>query len=422
MAFQQGLSGLNAASKGLDVIGNNVANASTVGFKTGSAHFGDVYATSLSATGGGGGGSQVGIGTSVLAIQQQFTQGNTTSTNNPLDIAINGGGFFKLISDNGVSYTRNGQFHTDKAGYIVNDLDYKLMGYEVDASGNVLSGNPKPIHLSEGNVPPLPTGKDATSKAVLNLDSRLSPPTISPFNAADSSSYNYSTPMTVYDSLGNEHVVNFYFVKTATAANQPSVWDMHATFDGANPQTITPALTFDTNGMLTSGMPVNLPQTWAIANGAVSPIGSGLSNWGIDFTGTTHFGGANSVNSMLGGGYGQGALTSISVSPDGVIRGNYSNGQSRNLAQVVLTTFANPNGLINLGNNQYQGTSASGDALDGVPQSGTRGVLKSLSVEEANVDLTAELVNMITMQRNYQANAQTIKTQDQIMQTLVNLR
>ena len=122
MAFQQGLSGLNAASKGLDVIGNNVANASTVGFKTGSAHFGDVYATSLSATGGGGGGSQVGIGTSVLAIQQQFTQGNTTSTNNPLDIAINGGGFFKLISDNGVSYTRNGQFHTDKAGYIVNDL------------------------------------------------------------------------------------------------------------------------------------------------------------------------------------------------------------------------------------------------------------------------------------------------------------
>ena len=169
-------------------------------------------------------------------------------------------------------------------------------------------------------------------------------------------------------------------------------------------------------------MPVALPTTWAITSGAASPLGTGLPNWNIDFTGSTSYAGESTVNSQYQGGYAQGSLSSISIGADGTILGNYSNGQTKNLAQIVLTTFPNSNGLLNIGNNLYQASSTSGAGLDGAPGSGSRGVLQSSAVEESNVDLTAELVNMITLQRNYQANAQSIKTQDQIMQTLVNLR
>ncbi|MDR0439860.1 MAG: flagellar hook-basal body complex protein, partial [Candidatus Accumulibacter sp.] len=183
-------------------------------------------------------------------------------------------------------------------------------------------------------------------------------------------------------------------------------------------------LSFDTNGALTTPTPIpmQLPTTWAITTGAESPLGSGQPNWNIDFSGTTSFAGATTITSQYQGGYGQGMLASISISTDGVILGNYTNEQSRPLAQIVLSTFANPNGLIDAGNNLYYGTLTSGQPLVGVPESGTRGMLRQLAVEESNVDLTTELVTMITLQRNYQANAQTIRTQDQIMQTLVNLR
>ena len=159
-----------------------------------------------------------------------------------------------------------------------------------------------------------------------------------------------------------------------------------------------------------------------MTTGAATPLGSGLPNWNVDFSGTTSFAGDSKVNSQYQGGFSQGALSSISISPDGIVLGNYSNGQTKNLAQVVLTTFPNVNGLLNVGNNLYQATAASGEGLDGTPGAGARGVLQASAVEESNVDLTAELVNMITLQRNYQANAQSIKTQDQIMQTIVNLR
>ena len=184
------------------------------------------------------------------------------------------------------------------------------------------------------------------------------------------------------------------------------------------------SLNFDTNGMLTPTPtpPMALPTGWTITTGAETPLGSGQPNWQMDFTGTTSFAGASTVTSQYQGGYAQGELSSISISTDGIILGNYSNGQNKPLAQIVLSTFANPNGLIDAGNNLYQATTTSGQPLVGTPESGTRGLLRQLAVEESNVDLTTELVNMITLQRNYQANAQTIRTQDQIMQTLVNLR
>ena len=415
MSFQQGLSGLNASSKALDVVGNNVANSSTVGFKSSSGHFADVYAASLS----GSGASQVGIGTSLSSVFQQYTQGNITTTSNTLDIAINGGGFFKVTRDNLVSYTRNGQFHTDNQGYIINDQNYRLMGYPATATGEIVPSDPTEIRVDTSNIAPQATGAalGGDAEMVLNLDSSKDVPTVGTFNYNNPLSYTYSTAQTVYDTLGVEHNITYYFVKTSTTGQ----WNVHATLDGANPQSMG-NLQFDTSGQLTSTMPVALPSTWAISTGAASPLGSGQPNWNIDFTGSTSFSGDSTVNSQYQGGYSQGALSSISIGSDGIILGNYSNGQTKKLAQVVLTTFPNMNGLINAGNNFYQATSTSGQGLDGTPGAGSRGVLQSSAIEESNVDLTGELVNMITLQRNYQANAQSIKTQDQIMQTLVNLR
>ena len=196
------------------------------------------------------------------------------------------------------------------------------------------------------------------------------------------------------------------------------------------------SLEFNSSGTLTTTMPVDLPKdaSWVPAIGASSPMGTwddpgppavagaDLPNWKIDFTGTTSYGGTSTANSTYQGGYAQGTLTGYSVAKDGIVKGNYSNGQTKILGQVVLTTFPDPNGLMNIGNNQWQETSTSGQGVDGTPGSGARGPIQSSAVEDSNVDLTAELVNMITLQRNYQANSQSIKTQDAIMQTLVNLR
>lgn len=430
MSFQQGLSGLNASSKALDVVGNNVANSSTVGFKSSSGHFADVYAASLS----GSGASQVGIGTSLSSVFQQFTQGNITTTNNTLDIAINGGGFFKVTrgdTDTITAYTRNGQFHTDNQGYIINDQGYRLNGFVATSTGEIVSsGNTKEIQIDTSDIAPQATGAalGGNAEMVLNLDS--SDDVISAtFDHNSPLTYNFSTAQTVYDTRGVGHNITYYFVKTSGTE-----WSVNATLDGENPLSVG-TLTFNTSGQLTSAQPVALPldASWDVSlTGASTPLGTtddpdvpnppNLPNWNIDFTGSTSYSGDSTVNSQYQGGFAKGSLSSISIGPDGIVLGNYSNGQTKNLAQIVLTTFPNSNGLINLGNNLYQATSTSGQGLDAAPGEGSRGVLQSAAVEESNVDLTAELVNMITLQRNYQANAQSIKTQDQIMQTLVNLR
>lgn len=410
MSFQQGLSGLNSSSKALDVLGNNIANANTVGFKSAEVHFADVFANSLS----GSGASQVGIGSTLSGVQQTFSQGNVTATNNPLDISINGGGFFRMSQSGTVTYTRNGQFHLDNAGYIVNDSLSRLTGYAADAAGVISASSPVDLQLSASQISPRATS-DALAGSVtasLNLDSRQGVPTIAPFNFANPQTYNYSTALSVYDTLGVSHTMSLYFVRTAGGS-----WNVNATMDGATPQALPAALAFDTSGALTTAMPLVLP-SWALTTGAATPWSPG----NINFTGTTQYGSASSVDRLTQGGYTTGSLTGLNVGSDGVVQGRYSNGQSRNLGQVVLATFANPNGLQSLGNNQWSLSSVSGPELVSAPGAGSRGVLQSSSVEESNVDLTAQLVNMITQQRNYQANAQTIKTQDQVLQTLVNLR
>ncbi|MBN8452656.1 flagellar hook protein FlgE [Accumulibacter sp.] len=416
MSFQQGLSGLDAAASSLDVIGNNVANASTVGFKRANANFADVFAASLGIVGA----SQIGIGVSIGAIQQQFTQGNLTTTDNALDLAVNGGGFFRMSDDGAISYTRNGQFHIDNQGYIINDQKLRLTGYPVSVTGAITPANPIELQLSASQIPPRATSHPLSGDvaAVLNLDSRDTVPVLSPFDYTNPSTYNFSTALTVFDTLGVSHNLTTYYVLNAPTPPTGGEWTVHATLDGANPQILPGGnLVFDTSGALSSAPTYTLP-SWPLSSGAVTPWSPGV----IDFTGTTQYGSASSVDRLTQGGYATGSLVGIGVLSDGIVQGRYSNGQTRSMGQLVLATFADPNGLLNLGNNQWTATSTSGPELVGAPASGSRGVIQSAAVEDSNVDLTNELVAMITAQRNYQANAQTIKTQDQIMQTLINLR
>ena len=401
MSFQQGLSGLNAAAKNLDVIGNNVSNASTVGFKQSQAQFADVYANSLT----GAGGLQAGIGVKVAQVAQQFTQGNITSTNNPLDIAINGGGFFRMDNGGEATYQRNGQFQLDKNGFIVNPSGAKLTGYTANASGVLSTGAPAPLVINTADLVPQVTSK---VNAVLNLDSSSAIP-VGPFNMNDPTTFNNSTAVSVFDSLGNSHTLQSYYVKTGAGT-----WNVYASMDGAA-AFAAGSLTFNTSGALTAGSPITIPP---------QPVTTGAAALGftMDYTGTTQFGSAFSVNTLNQDGYTSGRLAGFNVGADGTILGRYTNGQSAVLGQVVLANFANPNGLQPMGNNMWAETATSGAPLVGTPNSGSLGVLQSSAVEDSNVDLTAELVNMITAQRVYQANAQTIKAQDAVLQTLVNLR
>lgn len=417
MGFQQGLSGLNTSSKSLDVIGNNIANASTVGFKNGQAQFADVFAASLQ----GAGSLPVGLGSKLATIVQQFTQGNITSTNNPLDIAINGGGFFRMSDPAGtVSYTRNGQFQFDKNDFVVNSQGLRLMGYSA-LNGIIQTGNPVPLQLDRSDLQPQATGAATNGPAgvvaKLNLDSGESIKPVASFVASDPSTYNESSSIAVYDSLGNAHTYTMYYLKTAA-----NTWSVQATITNTGGATTSQGtvgtLTFNTSGVLQTAMP--LAENIALAD---LGTGAGALAFNVDFTGTTQFGGGYSINTLRQDGYTLGKLSGFTVGADGLLVGRYTNGQSRDLGKVILASFANPQGLAAIGNNQWVQTSASGPELISAPGSdGQHGVLQSSAVEDSNVDLTQELVSMITAQRVYQANAQTIKTQDQVLQTLVNLR
>lgn len=408
MSFQQGLSGLSAASKSLDVIGHNVSNAETVGFKRSRAEFADVFATSLT----GGATTQVGIGVKVATVAQQFSQGNITSTNNPLDVAINGAGFFRMSNNGSVTFTRNGQFQLDKSGYLVDSEGKRLTGYIADASGALIKGAPTEINISTVDLKPVTTTKVSGS---VNLDSRQAAMTNAGFNPSDPTTYNSSTAVSVYDSLGNSHVVQSYFVKTG-----PGNWSVFNTVDGTSTSALpapNATLTFSGTGISPTSTPANPTFTFTPTTGATGP-----QSVALNFTNSTQFGSVFSINSLKQDGYASGQLAGFSTSKDGTIIGRYTNGQSTTLGQVVLANFANSNGLQQLGGNAWAESSTSGPPLIGTPNSGGLGVMQSSAIEESNVDLTAELVNMISEQRYYQANAQTIKTQDQVLQTLVNLR
>ncbi len=423
MSFQQGLSGLNASSKNLEVIGNNVANANTIGAKSSRAEFADMYATAMN----GAGSTGAGIGVSVGAVSQQFTQGSITSTGNPMDLAINGAGFFQVRdTSNQVLYTRNGQFKLDKDGYVVNNQLQKLMGYPANAQGVVQPGQASPIQLPTAGINPNSTSRIDVE---MNLDARAAatlPPSGPQIDFGDATTYNNATSMTIYDAKGQDVALTYYFQKTGTdnwnvyvAANGTSILD-----NGGTPPVPQPVTTiqFPIDGGTpispVGAVSIDIPVTTNSVGAETVSIG-GVS---LHLGGASQYGSQFGVTSLSQDGFSAGTLTGVSVEDDGVLLARYSNGQSRPAGQLELANFRNPQGLQPLGGNAWARSYSSGTPVLGVPADGNLGVLQSGALEESNVDLTGELVNMITAQRLYQANAQTIKTQDQVLQTLVNLR
>jgi flagellar hook protein FlgE len=406
MSFEQALSGLNAASQNLDVIGNNVANASTIGYKESTAEFADVFAASMAS----GAGNQIGIGVNVAAVAPQFTQGNITTTGNPMDVAINGQGFFQMNTNGVMGYSRDGEFSLNSQGYIVNSSGAQLTGYPANANGTISPSTPVPIQLSLANIAPKPTSNVSLS---LNLDSRSTVPAAA-FNINDPTTYNSSTAMTVYDSLGNSHTLSTYFVETGANA-----WSVYAAADGSVLNTGSPigTLNFGASGTMANDVTMNPSIT--LTNGAATPLTFNLL---FPAASTSQYGSSFAVSNNTQDGYTTGQLSGFSINPDGTVQGRYTNGQTRDQGQIALANFINPRGLIALSGNQWAQSSASGQPLIGAPSTGSLGALQAGALESSNVDITTELVNMITAQRVYQANAETIKTQDQVQQTLMNLR
>ncbi|HAB24343.1 MULTISPECIES: flagellar hook protein FlgE [Pantoea] len=405
MSFSQAVSGLGAASSNLDVIGNNIANSATAGFKSSTIAFADMFA-----------GSNVGLGTKVAAVIQNFNDGATTTTSRGLDVALSGNGFFRMADASGaVYYSRNGQLTLDENRNLVNTQGLKVTGYPVSGTPPTVQTGANPVALS---IPTTQMSARATTTAtqVANLNSTSTIPTVTPFNAANVDSYNAKSTMTVYDSQGNDHNLDMYYVKTAD-----NNWTVHAidSTTGTSAGDFTAA--FDASGNLTGlngGTTSTVNLTINGSNGAAAGQVISLSMLGSlqQNTGTTTFG------NPAQDGYAPGDLTSYAINDDGTITGSYSNKKTQLLGQIVLASFSNPEGLQSQGDNVWSATSSSGQAAIGLANTGTYGSLTSGALEASNVDMSKELVNMIVAQRNYQANAQTIKTQDQILNTLVNLR
>ncbi|UCE77146.1 MAG: flagellar hook protein FlgE [Gammaproteobacteria bacterium] len=405
MPFRTALSGLNASSAELRVIGNNVANASTTGFKESRAEFADIFATSnLGVTA-----NAIGTGVRVSSVSQQFTQGNVEFTDNNLDLAINGQGFF-MLNDNGVNvYSRAGQFGVDRDGYVVNNQQQQLTIFQSDQNGNI-TGATGPLQLDRSDIAPQASTQIGVGA---NLDASLSAPATAPLDPTDATSYNNSTSLTVYDSLGSPHLATLYFVKSAT----PNQWDAHLYVDG-NPQGGANTIEFTSSGGIDT---TTFPGTYTI--GGINPgTGAATMSLDLDFTGTTQYGSPFNVSQLAQDGFATGRLSGIDISEAGVITSRFTNGQSRTLGQIAVATFNNSQGLRQLGDTSWAETFDSGAPLVGAPGAGAAGLIESGALEGSNVDLTEQLVGMITAQRNFQANAQVITTADTITQTIINIR
>lgn len=404
MAFQQGLSGINAASRNLDVIGHNVANASTVGMKASRAEFAELYASSI----GSSGGVNSGIGVTVAKVTQLFTQGNVTVTGNDLDVAINGSGFYELTMPNGtMAYSRAGMFKLNNEGEIVNNQGSNLMGYPTDEFGTRLSFTTQPLSLPTGG--PIPARNTSQITAEFNLDARAPiaatavPPT--PLST-------YGTSVIAYDPQGLEIPVGLAFQKTGN--NQ---WNVYTSINGSDPAASAPfPISFLPDGRLDPA--TTIPQlTLTSPNDPTVTFPVDLS-----FGNATQFGIDFAVTNLTQDGYRPGELTSLKIDEGGVITASYSNGQTRAAGQIALVNFRNVQGLQPTGNGNWEANYATGEPVHGAPGEGKFGNLRSGALEDSNIDITGELVAMMSAQRAYQANAQTIKTQDQVLSTMLNMR
>lgn len=418
MPFDSATSGLRAASADLKVIGNNVANANTTGFKASRAEFADVYAANVF----GASATSAGNGVRLSGISQQFTQGTISFTDNSLDMAINGQGFFRLNDGGSIAYSRAGGFSADVNGYLVNSAQQRLTGYLADGNGNI-TGQMGDLRIDTSNIQPQAT---TAVGGALNLDANsVSPTDAWPTTAfgfgdppPDPGTYNNSTTATVFDSLGNAHELSLYFVKGS--ANS---WDVHALIDGVTVGA-TPAATlnFLADGTIDPATAQIEISGWQPLDPTGVANGASVQDFQMSFSETTQFGSPFGVNALTQDGFSTGRLAGIGIDASGVIFGRYTNGESKALGQVALANFADPQGLQPLGDTSWGETFASGGALLGTPGSASLGLVQSGALEQANVDLTQELVDLIIAQRNFQANAQTIRTADTVTQTIINLR
>jgi flagellar hook protein FlgE len=410
MSFNVALTGLNAANQDLSVTANNLANVSTVGFKGSRAEFSDLF----SATQSGVSSTAVGNGVAVSEVAQQFSQGDVETTGNNLDLAISGNGFFTTSNNGALQYTRDGEFQVNSAGNVVTASGANLQVYPPLANGGYNTGGLTNLSLSSGESAPAAT---TTASITANLPADATIPTdyaqnqtVSP---TDPNSYNNTTSMTVYDSLGAAHTASLYFTKTGT-----NTWLASLYVDGN--AVGSQALTYSASGALQTPPGGTSAFDYTAADGLAT--GANDIDMSFNFSNVTQFGNNFGVTAVQQNGFTTGLLTGISIDDTGVVQAQYTNGNSVNLGQVALANFANPQGLEQLGNASWAPTNASGEPVQGVAGGSGFGNLSSGSLEESNVDTTTALVDMITAQRDFQANAQMIQTEDQITQTIIGIR
>jgi flagellar hook protein FlgE len=422
MSFDTAVSGIKASSTSLGIIGNNIANAGTTGFKSARGEFADVFTRSLL----GSSNDTAGKGVSIVGVNQSFKQGNVSFTDNVLDMAISGSGFFVLDDGGSKVFSRAGNFQVDRNGFVVNPNGHKLMVFKTTDAGAV-TGERAQLKIDSSLIDPKSTTK---INILANLDSRALPPKIAwpatgfdafatPPTAPNPDMFNASTSATIFDSLGNSHTQSLYFVKTATA----NEWDVHMLIDGVTVGT-PGAVAFDETGKLPeASLPLEFPVTaWTPLDSEGVASGALAQDITIDMSETTQFGNEFSVNNLEQDGYTTGQLRGVEVGDKGIMFARYTNGQARALGQIALANFSNLAGLQPLGSTVWAETFASGQPTISGPGSAGLGTVQSGALEDSNVEVTQQLVDMIVAQRNFQANAKVIQTEDTITQTVINMR
>ena len=410
MSFEVAVTGMNAATADLEVISNNIANSNTNGFKRSRAEFADVYAASDL----GVAKNSTGEGVRVTNVRQQYTQGEVNFTENNLDLAISGGGFFRLNdSSGGIEFSRAGTFGMDREGFLINGSEQRLTGYQSDDKGKILPTLGE-MKIDTSDLTPR-ASENITLGANLSLADNKMDPNIE-FNATDANTYTFSTAATIYDSQGSSHVVDMYFVKKGA-----SEWTSHMYTGGKEiSKDGGDTITFKQDGTLnqinTGVSPIiKLPNFEPAAN--VAPM-----ELSVDFSQLTQFDNASGTNKVEVDGYGSGRLATLDVDSTGVIYGRYNNGQSHAMGQIALANFSNVEALRPVGNTSWAETFGSGQPALGAPGSASLGNIQSSALEQSNVDITKELVDMIASQRNFQANAQVVSVADTLTQTIINIR
>ncbi|MFB2866116.1 flagellar hook protein FlgE [Aeromonas sp. MdU4] len=451
MSFNNALSGVNAAQKDLNVTANNIANVNTMGFKESRAEFADVYANSIFVNAK----TQVGNGVATGAVAQQFHQGALQFTNNALDLAIQGNGFF--VTSDGLTnldrtYTRAGAFKLNESSYMVNNQGHYLQGYEINTDGTpkaVSINATKPIQIPDRAGEPVKTSKiDASFNLPSNTDplpSGFGAGPASTFDPKDSKTYSSSTSVVIYDSLGEPHTITQYFIKEADPANPgkpttPTSWRMYlyqgdkpidivggaapTMAAGLNPAPLGAQITFGADGkMITPTIPASIKTEQLGAGAGIITNGADPTQQvDITFGTVTQYASPFEVNKLSQDGSTVGRLTKVEITPDGIVSATYSNATTIKVAMVAMAKFANSQGLTQVGDTSWRQSLLSGDALPGTPNSGTFGTIKSSSLEQSNVDLTSELVDLITAQRNFQANSRSLEVNSSLQQTILQIR